>query len=212
MLDISPDIAPPQPVRLKDYRPPEFLVDTVDLVFDLDDANTRVKTRLGIRRNPQAADPKAALHLDGEELELVSVALDGEALGANRYRLPAEGGLVIDDVPDAFTLDIETLIAPDKNTALSGLYMSGGNFCTQCEPEGFRRITYFVDRPDVMARYSTTIVADKTRFPVLLSNGNRAGSGETEGGQAGVSRHWAKWVDPHPKPSYLFALVAGDLV
>ena len=183
MLDLSPDIAPPQPVRLADYRPPEFLVDTVDLVFDLDGANTRVKARLGIRRNPAGADPKSALHLDGEELELVSVALDGEALGANRYRLPAEGGLVIDDVPDAFALDIETLIAPDKNTALSGLYMSGGNFCTQCEPEGFRRITYFPDRPDVMARYSTTIVADKAQFPVLLSNGNPAGSGEAE--QAG---------------------------
>ena len=207
MLDLSPDIAPPQPVRLADYRPPEFLVDTVDLVFELGDGNTRVKARLGIRRNPAGMDPKAALHLDGEELELVSMALDGEALGANRYRLPSEGGLVIDDVPDAFTLEVENRIAPDKNTALSGLYMSGGNFCTQCEPEGFRRITYFVDRPDVMARYSTTIVADKARFPVLLSNGNPAGSGETDQG-----RHWVKWVDPHPKPSYLFALVAGDLV
>ena len=212
MLDLSPDIAPPQPVRLADYRPPEFLVDSVDLVFDLDGVNTRVKARLGIRRNPAGMDPKGALELDGEELKLVSVALDGEALGANRYRLPPEGGLVIDDVPDAFTLDVETIIAPDKNTALSGLYMSGGNFCTQCEPEGFRRITYFVDRPDVMARYSTTIVADKAQFPVLLSNGNPAGSGAAEGGQAGEGRHWAKWVDPHPKPSYLFALVAGDLV
>jgi aminopeptidase N len=207
MLDLSPDIAPPQPVRLNDYRPPEFLADTVDLVFDLDGTSTRVKARLGIRRNPAGADPKAALHLDGEELELVSVALDGEALGANRYRLPAEGGLVIDEAPDAFILEVETIVAPEKNTALSGLYMSGGNFCTQCEPEGFRRITYFIDRPDVMARYSAMIVADKARFPVLLSNGNPAGSGEAEGG-----RHWAKWVDPHPKPSYLFALVAGDLV
>src|SRR5271169_5482101 len=212
MLDLSPDIAPPQPVRLADYRPPEFLVDTVDLVFELGDADTRVKARLGIRRNPAGREPEAALHLDGEELELVSVALDGEALGANRYRLPAEGGLVIDDVPDAFTLEVETRIAPDKNTALSGLYMSGGNFCTQCEPEGFRRITYFIDRPDVMARYTTTVVADTARFPVLLSNGNPAGSGVADVGQAGGSRHWVKWVDPHPKPSYLFALVAGDLV
>ena len=212
MLDLSPDIAPPQPVRLADYRPPEFLVDSVDLVFDLDGANTRVKARLAIRRNPEGADPKAALELDGEELELVAVALDGEALGTNRYRLPAEGGLVIDDVPDAFALEIETIIAPDKNTALSGLYMSGGNFCTQCEPEGFRRITYFIDRPDVMARYATTIVADQARFPVLLSNGNPAGSDAAEGGQAEDGRHWVKWVDPHPKPSYLFALVAGDLV
>ena len=119
----------------------------------------------------------------------------------------SEGGLVIDGVPDAFALDIETRIDPQANSALSGLYMSGGNFCTQCEPEGFRRITYFIDRPDVMARYTTTIVADKARCPVLLSNGNPSGAGD-----AGDGRHWAKWVDPHPKPSYLFALVAGDLV
>ncbi len=207
MLDVSPEVAAPRPVRLKDYRAPEFLIDAVELVFELEDGATRVKSRLGMRRNPAGSEPKAALVLDGEELALVSVALDGLALGPNRYRLPAEGGLVIDDVPDAFALDIETRIDPARNTALSGLYMSGGNFCTQCEPEGFRRITYFIDRPDVMARYTTTIVADKTRFPVLLSNGNPAGSGAAEGG-----RHWAKWVDPHPKPSYLFALVAGDLV
>jgi aminopeptidase N len=207
MLDASPDVSPPQPVRLADYRPPEFLIDTVDLVFDLDGAKTRVKSRLGIRRNPAAFDPAAPLHLDGEELALVSLALDGELLGANRYQLSAEGSLTLADVPDAFTLDVETRIAPDSNTQLSGLYMSGGNFCTQCEPEGFRRITYFIDRPDVMARYTTTIVADKARFPVLLSNGN-----PVEHGEAGNGRHWAKWVDPHPKPSYLFALVAGDLV
>ncbi len=207
MLDVLPEAAVPQPVRLADYRPPEFLIDTVDLVVELDDAATVVKSRLGIRRNPAGSDPKAALELDGEELTLVRVALDGLALGPNRYRLPAEGGLVIDEVPDAFTLEIETRIDPARNTALSGLYMSGGNFCTQCEPEGFRRITYFIDRPDVMARYSTTIVADKTRFPVLLSNGNPAGSGAAE-----AQRHWARWIDPHPKPSYLFALVAGDLV
>ena len=184
MLDISPEVGAPRPVRLADYRAPEFLIDTVELVFALEDGATRVKSRLGIRRNPEAADPKAALALDGEELALVSVALDGLALGPNRYRLPAEGGLVIDEVPDAFALDIETVITPDKNTALSGLYMSGGNFCTQCEPEGFRRITYFIDRPDVMARYSTTIVADQTRFPVLLSNGNPAGVGRGRGRQA----------------------------
>ena len=207
MLDISADVAPPRPVRLDEYRPPEFLIDTVDLVFELGDSDTRVKSRLRIRRNPEGSDRKSALQLDGEELALVSLALDGEPLGANRYRLPAEGGLILADVPDAFTLDIETRISPESNTALSGLYMSGGNFCTQCEPEGFRRITYFVDRPDVMARYTTTIVADKSCFPVLLSNGN-----PVEHGEMGDGRHWAKWVDPHPKPSYLFALVAGDLV
>jgi aminopeptidase N len=212
MLDIPSDIAPatsapPKPVRLADYQPPAFLIDTVDLTFELGEAETRVKSRLAVRRNPAAADPAAPLELDGDALELVSVALDGERLGSNRYRLTSEGGLVVEDVPDAFALEIETRIDPQDNTALSGLYVSGGNFCTQCEPEGFRRIAYFVDRPDVMARYTVTIVADKGRCPVLLSNGNPAGSGEAEKG-----RHWAKWVDPHPKPSYLFALVAGDLV
>ncbi|MGH7046431.1 MAG: aminopeptidase N [Stellaceae bacterium] len=205
------DVAPPQPIRLADYRPPEFLIDTVDLVFELGDSDTRVKSRLGVRRNP-AGSGGNALELDGDALELVSVALDGERLGANRYRATAEGGLVIDAVPDAFSLEIETRIDPQANSALSGLYMSGGNFCTQCEPEGFRRITYFIDRPDVMARYRVTIVADKTRFPVLLSNGNPMASGETEGGRPEAARHWVEWADPHPKPSYLFALVAGDLV
>src|SRR5262245_21835092 len=206
MLNISPDIAPPA-VRLSDYQPPAFLIDTVDLVFELDDGETRVKSRLGIRRSPAASEASAPLRLDGEELELVSLALDGEVLGANRYQRPPEGGLLLGDVPDVFTLDVETRISPENNTVLSGLYMSGGNFCTQCEPEGFRRITYFIDRPDVMARYTTTIVADAARFPELLSNGNPVESGET-----GSGRHWAKWVDPHPKPSYLFALVAGDLI
>ncbi len=194
-------------MRLADYRPPAFLVDTVDLTFELGEAETRVKSRLAVRRNPAAADPAAPLELDGDALELLSVALDGERLGENRYRMTSEGGLVVEDVPDAFALEVETRIDPQNNNALSGLYVSGGNFCTQCEPEGFRRIAYFIDRPDVMARYTVTIVADKGRYPVLLSNGNPAGSGGAERG-----RHWAKWVDPHPKPSYLFALVAGDLV
>jgi aminopeptidase N len=206
MPDASRDLAAPQPIRLAEYRPPDFLVDTVDLVFELDEEATRVKSRLTLRRNDEA-DKAAPLRLDGEALELVSVALDGTALGGNRYRLLGEGGLEIDGVPDQFTLDIETRIDPKSNTELSGLYLSGGNFCTQCEPEGFRRITYFIDRPDVMARYTTTIVADKQRYPVLLSNGNPVDRGESAGG-----RHWAKWEDPHPKPSYLFALVAGDLV
>jgi aminopeptidase N len=207
MLDISPDLAPPQPVRLAEYRPPAFVIDTVDLVFDLGDTETRVKSRLAVRRNPESKDPTVPLTLDGDGLDLVSLALDGERLGANRYRATAEGGLVIEGVPNVFALEVETKIDPQSNSALSGLYLSGGNFCTQCEPEGFRRITYFIDRPDVMAPYTTTIVADMTRCPVLLSNGNPSGVGD-----AGNGRHWAKWVDPHPKPSYLFALVAGDLV
>jgi aminopeptidase N len=207
MLDILPDMSPPQPVRLADYQPPGFLIDTVDLVVELDTEDTRVKSRLSIRRNPAVAERETALNLDGEALELVSLALDGEPLGANRYQLPPGGGLILADVPDAFTLDVETRIEPQSNTALSGLYVSGGNFSTQCEPEGFRRITYFIDRPDVMARYTTTIMAEKQRYPVLLANGN-----PVERGAIDARRHWAKWADPHPKPSYLFALVAGDLV
>ena len=126
MLDVSPDVAPPA-VRLSEYRPPAFLIDKVDLVFELEDSDTRVKSRLGIRRNPAAAETAAPLRLDGEELDLVSLALDGEVLGANRYQLPSEGGLILAEVPDAFTLEVETRISPTNNTALSGLYMSGGN-------------------------------------------------------------------------------------
>ncbi len=206
MLDAPHAPAPPQPIRLADYQAPDFLIDTVDLVFDLGEDKTLVKARLDVRRNPASPRRQAPLRLDGEQLELVSLALDGERLGENRYQRD-EAGLVLADVPDHFTLDIETRIEPQNNTTLSGLYKSGGNFCTQCEPEGFRRITYFIDRPDVMARYSATILADRQRYPVLLSNGNPVDRGESSGG-----RHWAKWVDPHPKPSYLFALVAGDLV
>jgi aminopeptidase N len=207
MADVSPDLAPPQPVRLADYRPPGFLIDTVDLDFVLDTSRTRVRSSLRLRRNQQAADRSGPLQLDGDALTLVSLRLDGEPLAADRWQHTPEGGLVLAAVPDSFALNIETEIAPEANTALSGLYISGGNFCTQCEPEGFRRITYFLDRPDVMARYSVTIHADKARFPVLLSNGNPMAQGEEAQG-----RHWARWVDPHPKPSYLFALVAGDLV
>ncbi len=198
---------PPLPTRLADYLPPDFLVDTVDLVFELGEAETRVASHITVRRNPKAATPGAPLRLDGDELELIALALDGRPLAPADYRREADGALVVPAVPDSFALDIETRIHPERNTALSGLYISGGNFCTQCEPEGFRRITYFLDRPDVMARYTVTIRADKARFPVLLSNGNPAGDGDLPDG-----RHWARWVDPHPKPSYLFALVAGDLV
>src|SRR4051794_2634473 len=205
MPDTRADI-PPQPTRLSDYRPPDFFTETVDLEFDLDPAETRVISNLRLRRNPEAP-PTAALRLDGDELDLVALMLDGRPLVASDYRIEPDGALVISHVPDSFALEIRTRIVPERNTALSGLYVSGGNFCTQCEPEGFRRITYFIDRPDVMARYAVTIRADKTRFPVLLSNGNPAGSGALPDG-----RHWARWVDPHPKPSYLFALVAGDLI
>ncbi len=200
---ISTDAEAPRAIRRENYRVPEFLIDTVDLAFALDPTATRVAARLAVRRNPDAADGPAPLRLDGEELTLVSLRLDGE----RREPVGEPGGLVLPDVPDAFTLEIETRIAPEANTALTGLYTSGGNYYTQCEAEGFRRITYFPDRPDVMARFTTTITADRARAPVLLSNGNPAGSGENADGT-----HWARWVDPHPKPAYLFALVAGDLV
>lgn len=205
MSDLRQTEQSPRVIRLADYRAPNFLIDSVELVFHLGEEDTRVSAHLAIRRNPAALDRPTGLRLDGEALRLVSVALDGERLGENRYRVTGDA-LVVDGVGDAFTLDVETLIRPQDNTELSGLYKSGGNFCTQCEAEGFRRITYFLDRPDVMTRFTTTIHADKALYPVLLSNGNPAAQGEGDDG-----RHWARWVDPHPKPSYLFALVAGDL-
>ncbi|MGL4965818.1 MAG: aminopeptidase N [Inquilinus sp.] len=196
----------PRTIRLADYRLPDFLIDTVDLRFDLREDGATVTSRLTMRRNPATSDPAAPLVLDGQGLKLAGVVLDGEALGDNRYSVDAEH-LTLPGLPQSFTLEIATEIEPQNNTSLQGLYTSGGNFCTQCEAEGFRHITYYLDRPDILARYTTTIVADKAKVPVLLSNGNPVGAGEAEGG-----RHWAKWEDPFPKPSYLFALVAGDLV
>lgn len=191
--------------RLIDYRPPDFLVDSVELSFELDAAATRVKSRLELRRNPAAA-PDAPLRLNGEALTLRGIVRDGEALGGNQYQLD-DDALIVPHMPDVCTLTIETEIAPTLNTALSGLYVSNGSFFTQCEAEGFRRITYFPDRPDVMSRYAVTITADKAQVPVMLSNGN---PGELT--DLGDGRHRVVWTDPHPKPCYLFALVAGDLV
>ena len=207
-LDVSstPPQTTPRETRLEDYRPPAFLVDTVELAFDLDEAATRVHSRLAVRRNPASAEACAPLSLDGEALTLVRVTLNGEELGANRY-LVVDGKLLIPDMPDTATLEIETQIAPKDNTELSGLYTSNGSYFTQCEAEGFRRITYFPDRPDVMARFTTTITADEARTPIMLSNGNPGGVEIL-----GSGRHRVVWTDPHPKPSYLFALVAGDLV
>jgi aminopeptidase N len=206
MLETLRDQLAPRTTRLGEYLPPEFLIDTVDLVVDLGEDETRVAARLSLRRNPDSPAKTGTLVLKGTDLTLRSIALDGDELGPNRFQR-TDDALTLSGIPDAFTLDIVTAIDPRKNTELSGLYTSGGTFCTQCEAEGFRRITYFVDRPDVLARYSTTILADKVLYPVLLSNGNPVDRGDSSGG-----RHWAKWVDPHPKPAYLFALVAGDLV
>ncbi len=200
------DKATPKAIRLSDYRPPAFLIDTVDLRFDLRDDHTTVFASLAIRRNPaHGPGEHPALVLDGQKLEAVSVAIDGTALPETAYAIAADH-LTIPSVPDAFRLDTVVRIKPHENTALEGLYTSSGNYCTQCEAEGFRRITWFLDRPDVMARYAVTVEADKARFPVLLSNGNLVAEGD-----AGDGRHWARWDDPFPKPCYLFALVAGNL-
>jgi aminopeptidase N len=192
----------PTPVRLSDYHPPDYRIEHVDLVFELSPRQTRVTSRLAVRRNGDHARP---LELDGEELRLESVAIDGRTLSEDRYRL-TDTGMSIAEVPSSFELTVKNRIDPADNSALDGLYLSSGNFCTQCEPEGFRRITYFPDRPDVLSRYRVTLIADREACPVLLSNGN-----PLERSDLGDGRHRAVWEDPHPKPSYLFALVAGKL-
>ncbi|PMS37109.1 alanyl aminopeptidase [Trinickia symbiotica] len=197
------DTATSTVIRRADYTPPAFLIDSVALEFDLVPERTFVKSTMRVRRNPDAA-PAARLDLMGEALELVSVAIDGAPHPAHRAH---EHGLTVDNVPDAFELSIESVCKPAENTTLSGLYVSSGNFFTQCEAEGFRRITYFLDRPDVMSTYTVTIRADKAAYPVLLSNGNLVEASDLPDG-----RHAAKWDDPFKKPSYLFALVAGKLV
>src|SRR5690625_4822944 len=194
----------PRTIRRMDYAPPPYWVDSVDLRFELGDTQTLVYSTLQLHRN-EAVDAPQPLHLVGERMELVELVLNGVTLGLGDYLLSARG-LTINQVPDQCELKIVTRLEPHLNTALEGLYRSGDMFCTQCEAEGFRRITYYPDRPDVMARFTTTIVADKAEFPILLSNGNLVERGELDDG-----RHWVRWEDPYPKPSYLFALVAGDL-
>ncbi|GHE20436.1 aminopeptidase N [Halomonas urumqiensis] len=194
----------PKPTYLSDYRPPAYRVTHTELTFDLDAKATRVKARLHMERHPQAKNG-AALELDGERLTLISIAIDGQPLGEDEYSVDAER-LIIESVPQTFLLDTEVEISPASNTALSGLYQSSGMFCTQCEAEGFRRITFYPDRPDVMATFSTTVIGSATTEPVLLANGN-----PVERGSLPEGRHFVTWDDPHPKPSYLFALVAGDL-
>jgi aminopeptidase N len=191
----------PQPIRLAEYRPPAFLIDEVHLDFDLAPNTTRVKARLSIRRNGDHAEP---LMLNGERLKPISVAVDGRALSDTERAIDAEF-LTVPNVPDAFVLETEVEIDPEANKALDGLYMSGGRFCTQCEAEGFRKITWFADRPDVLSRFTVRVTADKA-FHRLLSNGNLMESGQLPGG-----RHYAVWNDPFPKPCYLFALVGGEL-
>jgi aminopeptidase N len=194
-----------RPVRLSEYRPPDWLVETVELDIKLHPTRTPVRATLRLKPNP-AADAPAPLQFDGDGLTLVSLKIDGAPVAVDRY-VAKPDGLTIAQPPQApFTLEIETLVDPQANTQLSGLYRSGGTWCTQCEAEGFRRITYFPDRPDVMAIYTTRIEADKAEAPVLLANGNLSESGDLPGG-----KHFAVWHDPWPKPSYLFAMVGGKL-
>ena len=191
-------------IRRVDYTAPAYWIDTVDLTFDLDPTKTRVLNKMRVRRNPDV--PAQALRLDGEELNLARVMVNG---GGSSFKMDGNQ-LVLENLPegtDAFDLEIFTTCNPSKNTQLSGLYVSNESFFTQCEAEGFRRITYFLDRPDVMASYTVTLRADAQQFPVLLSNGNLLEQGSLDDG-----RHFAKWEDPHKKPCYLFALVAGKLV
>ncbi len=195
----------PRTINLKDYSVPPFLVKTIDLHFDLREQGTRVSTSLEIYRNPDDQSATPHLVLNGVDLELIELKLDGTPLGEQDYELDNDG-LTILSVPDVFTLESVVKISPETNTALEGLYQSSGNYCTQCEAHGFRKITFYLDRPDVMAVFTTTIEADKSRYPVLLSNGNPVSKGDKDHG-----RHRVSWHDPFKKPAYLFALVAGDL-
>ncbi len=193
----------PKAINLKDYAPPPFVVDTVDLDVDIRNEDALVTAKLAVRRTAKGT---ADLVLDGDELSLVSVSMNGRRLEDNKEYSAGANTLTVKDVPDAFALETVTRIVPQKNTKLEGLYATKCGFVTQCEAQGFRRITWFIDRPDVMARYTTTIHADKARYPVLLSNGNLLSQGDEARG-----RHWAKFEDPYPKPSYLFAMVAAKL-
>ena len=191
----------PQTIYLKDYTPYPYAVESLDLRFVLDESATEVTARQRLRAKEGACE----LRLDGQELELLAIRIDGRELAQSEYRVDDES-LTLLSPPAAFELELVTRIDPSANTALEGLYTSGGNFCTQCEAEGFRKITYFPDRPDVLSVFTTTVEADKEKYPMLLSNGNPVKRGELDGG-----RHFVTWHDPHPKPCYLFALVAGDL-
>ena len=197
----------PQPIYLKDYKPSAFLIDTVSLDVNLHPTATRVRSRLQIRPNPESTGRASALRLDGEALELDEIRLQGRKLSALDYEL-TDTGLTLHGVPDGpFEVKITSYCNPGANKALSGLYRSRGIFCTQCEAQGFRRITYFLDRPDVLSRYKVRLQADEEMAPVLLSNGNLVRSGSL----ANSGAHFALWEDPHPKPGYLFAMVGGAL-
>ena len=201
---LAATLAQPKTIYLKDYQAPPYLIKTTDLRFDIYDGETIVSSMLHLYRNPEATIAAPQLTLHGVELELVSIAVDGNTLGSNEYQVDEES-LTVFNTPAEFSLLVITKIKPESNTSLEGLYRSRTMYCTQCEAQGFRKITYYLDRPDVMSELTTTVVADK-KFPVLLSNGNLIGEGDEEN-----NRHFAIWHDPFKKPAYLFALVAGDL-
>lgn len=205
MADIKNTDSAPSTIFLKDYQPPVYLVNNVHLHFDLHETQTVVTSTLSLSLNSNNTSSSKALILDGQNLELISVKIDGAALSPDDYKCNDEQ-LSIASIPDTCELEIQTRINPEGNKALEGLYLSSGMFCTQCEAQGFRRITYFPDRPDVMSTYEVTMIGDKNKYPILLSNGNLIDKGDTDNG-----KHWATWQDPSLKPSYLFALVAGDL-
>ncbi|MEB2327270.1 MAG: aminopeptidase N [Pseudomonas sp.] len=196
----------PKVIHLKDYQAPEYLIDETHLTFELYEDRTLVHAQLVMRRNPERPAGKLPpLELHGQQLELLSIALNDRELGAGDYQISSDC-LSLQPDSDAFVIDSSVVIHPETNTALEGLYKSGSMFCTQCEAEGFRKITYYLDRPDVMSKFTTTVSAEQKAYPVLLSNGNPIASGSEDNG-----RHWATWEDPFKKPAYLFALVAGDL-
>ena len=199
--DLSPSVDNPT-IYLKDYTQPDFMISKISLDFQLDKLSSLVTAQMQISR---ASSHSRGLKLDGEKLKLLELKIDGRVLDTCEYSV-TDKHLHIAKVPDNFQLHVVTQLQPHLNTDLSGLYQSSGNFCTQCEAEGFRRITYYMDRPDVLSEYEVTITAEQATCPVLLSNGNPVARGENNDGT-----HWHRWHDPHPKPSYLFALVAGDL-
>lgn len=194
----------PNTIYLKDYQVPDYLIKTTDLRFEINDGETLVSAMLQLYRNPAATSPATQLTLHGADVELVSIAIDGRLLKATDYAF-GEESLTVFNTPESFSLITITKIKPETNTSLEGLYKSRTMYCTQCEAEGFRKITYYLDRPDVMSEFTTTVVADK-KFPVLLANGNLIAQGDV-----GDDRHYATWHDPFKKPAYLFAVVAGDL-
>ena len=199
--DLSPTVGDPT-IYLKDYTAPRFSISKIMLDFRLGPLSTIVSASSEIQSLDASGKP---LMLNGIKLKLIEIKIDGRILDDNEYLL-SDDSLIIKQPPKTFTLGIITELEPHLNTELSGLYQSSGNFCTQCEAEGFRRITYYLDRPDVLSEYEVTITADKAKYPVLLSNGNPVACGDNSDGT-----HWHRWHDPHPKPCYLFALVAGDL-